>query len=152
MRQINRMMIHCSDSWWGDAAEFRRQHMGAPKHYADIGYHFVILNGYPIYENWRQGKWQKNVDGLVEVGRPLERIGAHVGGQNLDSIGICLVGRRLFTPGQLDTLADLVIRLADRFKISVGPSGVIGHYELDPGKTCPNIDMRWLRDFIRRSM
>jgi len=40
-----------------------------------IGYHFVIRR-----------------DGTVETGRPVHRVGAHVGNHNTGNIGICMVG------------------------------------------------------------
>jgi len=150
MRPVNRIIIHCSDSWWGTAAEINRWHLA--RGWRGIGYHYTILNGYPLHADWQGGNYQRNMDGIVETGRPLEQTGAHVAGHNLDSIGICLIGRRLFSAAQLDALASLVDRLAAQCAIPITAGRVVGHYELDPGKSCPNMDMRWLRDFLRRAM
>ena len=43
--------------------------------WSDIGYHYLI-----------------KLDGTVQEGRPINKIGAHVGGHNRDSIGIAYVG------------------------------------------------------------
>lgn len=52
--------------------------------WSDIGYHLVIRR-----------------DGVAEVGRPLDRVGAHTVGRNHDSIGIVLAGGldRIGQPG-----------------------------------------------------
>lgn len=44
-------------------------------HLQHIGYHYVI-----------------DVDGMVETGRQIGEVGAHVKGHNTGSVGICLVG------------------------------------------------------------
>ncbi len=77
MRDINRIIIHCSATPEGrdiDAATIRDWHVNG-NGWADIGYHYVI-----------------RIDGDIETGRPLDKSGAHVRGHNKDSIGICYVG------------------------------------------------------------
>lgn len=82
MRAINKIILHCSATKEGEnytEKDIRRWHT-TPKAqggngWKDIGYHFVVL-----------------LDGNVEVGRPIETIGAHCAGHNADSIGICYVG------------------------------------------------------------
>jgi N-acetylmuramoyl-L-alanine amidase len=76
MRDIRRIIIHCSATPEGREVSvdtIRDWHM--KKGWSDIGYHFVI-----------------SLDGCVEVGRPIDRAGAHVRGHNKDSIGICYIG------------------------------------------------------------
>lgn len=73
MREVQKHIIHCSDSTFGDVAEIRRWHIA--RGFNDVGYHFVIRR-----------------DGEVEMGRTLETIGAHCKGHNTNSIGTCLVG------------------------------------------------------------
>lgn len=77
MRDINRIIIHCSATPEGrdiDAATIKDWHVNGNK-WSDIGYHYVI-----------------KLDGTIESGRPLDIAGAHVKGHNADSIGICYIG------------------------------------------------------------
>ena len=77
MRDINRIIIHCSATPEGrdiDAATIRGWHVNERK-WSDIGYHYVI-----------------KLNGEIESGRPLDIAGAHVKGHNADSIGICYIG------------------------------------------------------------
>ena len=55
------------------AKEIKAWHKG--KGWKDIGYHYVI-----------------RLNGKVELGRPLEKMGSHVVGYNRDSVGVCYVG------------------------------------------------------------
>jgi N-acetylmuramoyl-L-alanine amidase len=77
MRNINRIIIHCSATPEGrdiDAATIRDWHITG-NGWSDIGYHYVI-----------------KLNGEIESGRPLDVVGAHVKGHNEDSIGICYIG------------------------------------------------------------
>jgi N-acetylmuramoyl-L-alanine amidase len=127
VRKIDTIVVHCSATPAGldiGAREIRRMHMdpkrpGGP--FSDIGYHFVI-----------------RLDGEFEAGRVLEVPGAHVGGHNARSIGICLVGgldlhrkpANTFTDEQFDSLADLIDTLLARFP----GARVLGHRDLSPDK------------------
>ena len=50
MREINRIVVHCSDSAWADVEVIRGWHIlskdDGGKGFNDIGYHAVILNGF----------------------------------------------------------------------------------------------------------
>ena len=77
MREINRIIIHCSATPEGrdiDAATIKDWHVNG-NGWSDIGYHYVI-----------------KLNGEIESGRPLDIAGAHVKGHNADSIGICYIG------------------------------------------------------------
>lgn len=136
MRNIDSIIIHCSDTYPDmdiGVTEIREWHMEAPRNWSDIGYHYVIRR-----------------DGIIELGRSIRKPGAHCKGHNMGSIGICLVGGRSgankpkdnFTPEQKDTLASLVRLTCNDY----GPSlEVLAHCELDPNKTCPNMDINYLR-------
>lgn len=152
MRIIKRIVIHCSDSWVGDAelidrwhkARTYRNYKGEIKHWSGIGYHKVILNG----KRKPHSKYIKRFDGLIEDGRKDERQGAHVAGENRDTLGVCLIGRTSFTQKQMFvSLPVLLGQWMTKYNISV--DNVLGHYELDSGKTCPNWDMPIYRDFLR---
>lgn len=77
------------------------------------------------------------------MGRPEEETGAHCYGHNKRSIGICLVGRKDFSPEQMLSLFAMVRGLRNKFKLEI--ENVHGHYEFDGNKTCPNLDMVQLR-------
>jgi N-acetyl-anhydromuramyl-L-alanine amidase AmpD len=76
-RVITDIVIHCTASKPGSnltAADIRRSHI-RERGWADIGYHYVV-----------------RIDGTVENGRDIDKIGAHVSGYNSHSIGIVYVG------------------------------------------------------------
>jgi len=141
MRKINMVVIHCSDSSIGDADLIRKWHLD--KGFSDIGYHYIILNGCPNHKD----AYDPALDGIVQIGRPEEQIGAHAIGVNKNSIGICLIGKKTFTLFQGMALTKLLKDLMIRYNLPI--LRVIGHYEVrKTGKTCPNIDMCLLRDLL----
>lgn len=76
MREINEIIIHCSATKEGldiNSSTIREWHKA--RGWSDIGYHFVI-----------------RIDGTIEKGRDINRIGSHCKGKNTNSIGICYVG------------------------------------------------------------
>lgn len=78
MRNIDTIFLHCSatpPSMDLTAATVREWHTSSPRNWSDIGYHFFIRR-----------------DGLVESGRDLDKIGAHVKGANRGSVAICYAG------------------------------------------------------------
>lgn len=142
MRQINTLVIHCSASPFGDVDLIRQWHL--QRGFQDIGYHYVILNCYPEGQNWQKKFPVPENDGKIQPGRPLEQEGAHVQGHNADSVGICLLGDTTFTGKQLEALKELVGNL-----LKSHPNlQILGHYELDSKKTCPNLDMDWVREYL----
>lgn len=146
MREIDTLIIHCSATEFGNAELFNEWHLA--KGWDCIGYHFVICNAYPARKNWVNKQPDFAADGMLETGRPVDKIGAHTLGHNQTSIGICLVGDRSFTGKQFDALKSLIKTLKAAYPITT----VNGHYEyqsaIDQGKTCPNIDMDWLRNLL----
>ena len=144
MRKFDTIVVHCSDSEWGDAAEIRRWHL--ERGFSDIGYHFVVLNGFREHADWVKKARDFKTDGLRELGRPLYLPGAHVAGHNATTVGVCLIGTTNFTGTQLQTLQRLVFDLRARY----GDLEVKGHCEYDSaisqGKTCPNIEPEKLRE------
>jgi N-acetylmuramoyl-L-alanine amidase len=150
MRPIDLIVVHCSDSRWGDVATIRKWHTDPPpagRGWDDIGYHYVIQNGFPTSVC---GYLAAN-DGLLEEGRPVAKVGAHVYGHNDTSIGVCLVGGRdrqnipcqetWVTERQRAALLDLLRWLMGQYP----QARLLGHHELDPGKGCPMLDMDRLR-------
>ena len=135
MRQIKQIILHCSDSEFGNAQAINQWHL--KRGFDMIGYHYVIMNG---ISEWNS-EYDSKTDGKIETGRPIERPGAHCEGNNYDSIGVCLIGKDEFTPLQIESLLAIIERIRERF----GKIPVYGHYEKasakKQGKTCPNIDM-----------
>lgn len=152
MRKINNIIIHCSDSAWGCTREIRQWHL--QKGWKDVGYHFTLLNGYILSKYYLSC-----LDGMIECARFLDEdlyieqneVGAHTLGYNDCSIGICLIGIKDFTIPQMSSLIELLKGLIDIYNIN--PEGIIGHYETESGKaqgkTCPNFDVRPIREMLR---
>ena len=142
MRNISEIIIHCSASEFGDAKAIDVWHR--QRGWRMIGYHYVILNGYRMAHT----DYSPEDDGVIESGRTEEDIGAHCLNHNSHSIGICLIGNHLFTQKQLfESLPELVFSLIRKYNLSI--NSVYGHYEFNSNKTCPNIDMKKYREFLR---
>lgn len=124
--------------------EIRSWHTSKPRWWSDIGYHFVVRRS-----------------GLVEVGRPLSKMGAHCLGHNENSIGVCWVGGATVctefnetyleacnnaTEKQINSLANVCISLISLY----GEIPIYGHNEMHGhrGRECPVIDMDFLRSHI----
>ena len=148
---IDAIVIHCSATRAGQdvrAADIDKWHK--ERGFAMIGYNYVI-----------------DLDGTVEIGRPLSRDGAHCNtagtsgrSYNRHSIGICYVGgldkngkpADTRTPEQKRALRGLVHKLMDAYPNIVE---VIGHRDASPDrnkdgritpnewvKVCPCFDVR----------
>lgn len=133
MRKINKIIVHCSDSTFGDSSDIDQWHK--EKGWSGIGYHFVILNG-----TRDKGSMDAEINGFIETGRGMAKSGAHCRGHNRDSVGICMIGTDTFTKEQYIALKALVEGLKSQFSLS--DSDVYGHRDFDPHKTCPNFDTR----------
>lgn len=75
-RKVDEIIIHSTATPEGrehDVEDIRGWHKA--RRYIDIGYHFLI-----------------KIDGTIEVGRNLDKTGAHVRGKNTGTIGIVYVG------------------------------------------------------------
>jgi len=146
MRNITKIVLHCSDSDFGDSTLIDGWHKA--RGWKGIGYHYVILNGYPDEASFKRRRPQFWRDGEVQSGRALDEVGAHVKGANVGTVGICLVGKDQFTAGQFASLA----KLRGELKANLGELQLVGHYEAqgpgDPPKSCPNLDMDWIRQLL----
>lgn len=147
MRTIDWLVVHTAGAY--DVArkqvvyqptdvlrKYHQQHNG----WRDIGYHWVIEE-----------------DGAVVPGRPEEQVGAHVGGFNDHTLGICVTGHgdfAPFKPAQLASLVRLCARICGERKLP--GIRVIGHREAplhgapSTAKTCPGvlIDMSEIRRLV----
>jgi len=147
--KVKKIFIHVSDSEFGNALMIDKWHREGNK-WGMIGYHEVILNGKPFSSTDYMEHW----DGIIQPGRPLDsdstlesnEVGAHVRGYNKESIGICLIGVKEFTNKQLLTLKKSVSRYLKQFNLIT--KDVEGHCEIDSSKTCPNMPMGFLRDWL----
>lgn len=137
LSDISKIIVHCSDSHFGDVKLIDQWHRD--NGWKGCGYHYVITNGVTT-----AGKsFNPDLDGIVQPGRDLKEIGAHCKGHNKDSIGICLIGRHHFTGKQLyQALPSLILTLGD---LGLSIDDVYGHCEFSDHKTCPNIDPLLLR-------
>jgi len=131
MRPLREIIIHCSATPEGvnfKARDIRVWHR--ERGFADIGYHYIVL-----------------LDGTVEEGRVLEKIGAHCRGRNAGTIGICYIGgvqkdgktpKDTRTPAQRASLLKLCRDLVKQY-----PSikRISGHNQY-ANKACPSFDVR----------
>lgn len=142
MKTIDSIVIHCSATRAGQdvrAADIDKWHK--ERGFAMIGYNYVI-----------------DLDGTVEVGRPLSMDGAHcntagLSGQsyNKHSIGICYVGgldengkpADTRTPEQKLSMTNLVNKLCDEYPITE----VIGHRDASPDRNGDGVISRneWIK-------
>ncbi len=135
MRRIETVVIHCSASGDGRAKtreEIEREHQ--TRGFRTIGYHYLV-----------------EPDGRVIVGRPEEHVGAHVEGHNTNTIGVCMIGTKKFTPAAWQSLKTL----CEGFKLRMPKIGFCGHRDYSPDldhdgkiepnewiKLCPNFDVK----------
>jgi len=144
-RKIKYIILHCTDSLWGEVDEVRHWHK--QRGFDDIGYHYLICNRYPYYWNLKENKPDPLFDGVVQKGRSEDIPGAHTKGKNSLSIGVALVGTTKFTASQFESLKFLLKSLMEKYNLSV--ANIRGHYEFNPNKTCPNIVMNTFRAELR---
>ena len=116
------------------------------RHFATIGYHYIICNG------------RGGADGEIQIGRPEDRAGAHVRGINSNSLGICIAGNadyEKWTEAQKQSLFSLVKDLQRKYDVPT--QNVIGHREIgkvkpkySTNKTCPGrlINMDQVRGWL----
>jgi len=138
---------------WASPGSIWHQHVVINR-WKDWGYNFMISNPYPTYEDWKLGRKWDILDGSIIPLRTLDldpvsefsEIGAHVKGWNSKAIGVVLVGNTHFTMRQLLAAKNLFLEIREK----VNPNIIVkGHYELDGGKTCPNIDMDVMRAWFQ---
>ena len=119
----------------------------------------VIREYHKKHNDWHNidYHWVIEEDGRLVPGRDESVIGAHVGGWNERTLGICVTGHgdfAPFKPAQLGSLIRLCARKCEEHKLS--GIRVIGHREAgDHGapptaKTCPGIliDMNEIRRLV----
>ena len=156
-KPIKNIIIHTSDSPYGNAMLINKWHRD--RGWSRIGYSGVILNGIPTHEMYKDQEYWSFADGSFEWGRAFDQdpfvskieIGAHARGVNSYSLGICLIGKHGdFTSKQILKLLEVLREMLLNF--GLGPDAVLGHYEVDSGKTCPDINMDDLRNCLKNQI
>ncbi len=137
MREIKRLVLHCTDSTFGDVVNIDLWHK--KRSWRCCGYHFVILNGIRNY----QDTYVEELDGTVEKGRHVSRMGAGVRGNNRDTVHVSLVGKQHYTKKQITSLYSICLTLLYIYNLT--PDAVIAHKELDSNKKDPFLDMSEFR-------
>lgn len=128
MRSILMIIVHCSavkPSQRSSAADIDSWHRESG--FQQIGYHFVVRR-----------------NGQTELGRPIEKTGAHCRHHNRYSIGVCYEGgldeygrpADTRTKEQKAALWLLLKQLKSMFPMAV----IVGHHDLDSRKACPCFD------------
>ena len=128
MRNVNEIIVHCSATREGQQISvdtIRDWHLA--KGWNDIGYHFYI-----------------DLDGTINKGRDIDKIGAHCKGHNRNSIGICYCGgvetdgktpKDTRTQEQKDSLLHVLKTLK-----AIYPEAVIYSHNEFANKACPSFD------------
>jgi hypothetical protein len=98
--------------------------------WSEIGYHYVVRR-----------------PGTIEEGdRHWSEYGAHVKGENKDTLGVCYIGTRWPTQKQINSLIAVFTMIWRKFGIH--SDNWFGHYEFDKRKTCPGISMHLIREVL----
>lgn len=128
--KIDSIIIHCSDSpddmdvrfeqinKWHKERGFKTDRPGL-----HCGYHWIVCR-----------------DGVIEMGRDENMVGAHTEGWNERALGICWAGRSKLDVEQRESLLILTLHKIVTYGLDI--LDVYGHFECNPGlKTCPNFHL-----------
>ena len=142
MRDLKRIILHCAATPEGREVSvdtIRKWHTDPPPQgngWSDIGYHYVI-----------------HIDGLTEIGRPVSIQGAHVSGENEDSIGVCYVGGvdKDLNPEETMTVEQEIsfVELVKSLRLTFGYLSVHGHNEYS-SKACPSFSVEKKFGFLNK--
>ena len=128
MRLVKEIIIHCSatrEDQQVSVDTIRDWHLA--KGWNDIGYHFYV-----------------DLDGTINKGRDIDKMGAHCKGHNRNSIGICYCGgveadgktpKDTRTQEQKDSLLNVLKTLKAMY-----PEAVIYSHNEFAAKACPSFD------------
>ena len=131
MRKIDRIVIHCTATKPGhdvDISDVREWHVKG-NGWTDVGYHYVI-----------------KLDGTIQNGRPVRKMGAGVKGHNRDTIHVAYVGgcdntgqpANTMNTAQMGAIYEICTALGRVF----GALELIGHNDLTDEKACPSYNVR----------
>jgi N-acetylmuramoyl-L-alanine amidase len=146
------LVFHCTAGEWGSPRTLWRQHVEINK-WRDWGYNKFILNGFITYEDYSLNRRWDIFDGSIVPGRSVDldsaaewpEIGAHVRGWNSKALGVAVVGNERFTLRQILSMKCVYEEIRDKINPDIE---ILGHYELDPNKTCPNMNMNVVRKWL----
>ena len=149
--KIKYIVIHHSAGLWGDLKYINELHekRGFPesKDGNTAGYHAIILNGYPTWEDLTASppKYRKELDGKIVRSRMDLEIGAHMHGLNGISLGVCLIGSfKNLLPSifQINSLFELILEWCQKFGLD--DRSILGHCDGQTirGKSFVPIDKR----------
>lgn len=133
----DRVILHCSDTedYLYGSEGFDRitvNHIDMwhrERGWLGCGYHFVVRRS-----------------GIIEVGRDLKDIGAHTLGHNINTIGVCWIGRKYPTTVQIRELLNLYTMIKRMRGIQW--FDWYGHYEFNKFKLCPGFSMEIFRSLL----
>jgi N-acetylmuramoyl-L-alanine amidase len=134
-RKINKIILHCTATPEGMDVDVKKVTEWHKKRgFSTIGYHYLV-----------------KLDGTIEEGRSVHKMGAHVKGYNADSIGVVYVGgcdedmkpKDTRTPEQEMALANLLDSLMELYPIA----SLHGHNEF-AAKACPSFNVQKEYDFL----
>ena len=114
------------------AEQLHRSHQNLG--WAGVGYHFIVRK-----------------DGSIELGRPVECVGAHAEGFNYCSIGIHVCGNFDMaepTEAQINALPMLIADICEAYGLIASDSVVMGHRDL-MATDCPGNNLYKQLDTIR---
>jgi N-acetyl-anhydromuramyl-L-alanine amidase AmpD len=122
MRKVNKIVIHCTATREGNnvsPATIKKWHLA--RGFSDIGYHYII-----------------GIEGTINAGRPVSKIGAHVKNGNRDSIGISYVGGLDINGKAKDTRTEeqkeSLIKILKILKNIYPEASIHGHRDYSPDK------------------
>ena len=119
---IKLLVVHCSDTPDDENLtpfDIHKLHLSFG--WDGIGYHKIITK-----------------KGEIENGRPEYWVGAHVYGKNHLSLGVCLIGRKIFNFKQLSALETVLREWKKKYPLAI----IKGHKDaIQTHKTCPNFDI-----------
>ena len=129
MRQINKIIVHCSATREGEnytVDTIRSWHVDG-RGWSDIGYHFYI-----------------DLYGEIHKGRDISRIGAHTKGLNRNSIGICYCGGveedgKTPCDTRTEEQKQALLSLLGFLKLTWPKATIYSHNEF-ANKACPSFD------------
>ncbi len=129
MRQINKIIVHCSATREGEnvpVETIRKWHVDG-RGWSDIGYHFYI-----------------DIYGDIYKGRDISRIGAHTKGLNRNSIGVCYCGGveedgKTPKDTRYDCQKEALLAVLRTLKAMYPEAKIHGHRDF-ANKACPSFD------------
>jgi len=113
-------------------------HSSATPDNCRMDYGVSDIDGWHRARGWQGCGYHRVIkrSGEIQVGRPLNVMGAHTKGYNKNSLGVCYIGTRSPTPNQVKSLVTLYRDFGIHW------SKWHGHYEFDKaGKICPGFSM-----------